>query len=328
MNQIDTSIVLATCSRACMLRGALSSLLVEAESLGKPVEIVVVDDGSTDDTVDVLTEFQRTSAVPFIVLSGSKQGVAAARNLAAANAHGTWLASFDDDQVAQPGWLRALRATADTSGAEFIGGSLELSLPSGRNVAEFGPRARTILGENLSPAAPPAYRPASNNVLIRCDVFTTLGGYDRTFTEGAEDVELFDRAVAAGYHLVFEPRASAVHVTPETRLQEGNMRWTSVRIGASDARRYSRRSKASLLKLAIARAVVTLVRDIPRLATSVIADDRKLRLDVLCSLWYTQGLIRAAPSFLFRQEQKSAFLRSMDFRARNGERRDFTAPIK
>ncbi len=329
LRDIDTSVVLATCSRARMLRGALSSLLAEAASWDKPVEIVVVDDGSTDDTADVLADFQQTSAVPFVVVNGHRKGIAAARNLAARNARGVWLASFDDDQIAFPGWLAALRDMAESSGAAFVGGSLALDLPPNRSLDEFGPRARLVLGENLSPPAAPAYRPASNNVLMRRDVFDSLGGYDRTYTEGAEDVDLFDRAVDAHHALVFQPEAKALHVTPHSRLERSNMRWTSIRIGAGDARRLSRKGKTKLLRIAIARAAVASLRDIPQLAWYAIAGNRKGKLDALCSLWYTQGLLRGIPAFIRRGRRgTSRFLRSLDFRSRNGERTDFTVREK
>ena len=307
-----------------MLRRALSSLLAEAESWDKPVELVVVDDGSTDNTADVLAEFKRTSAVPFSVVAGTRQGVAAARNLAAGHARGRWLASFDDDQIALPGWLAALRNAADKNGADCVGGSLALDLPANRTLCEFGPRARKVLGESIYITTPTHYRPASNNMLIRRDIFTSLGGYDRSFTEGAEDSDLFDRVAAAGHSLLFEPNAKGLHVTPEARVQRSNMRWTSIRIGAGDARRLARHGTARVLRSAIARAVITVLRDIPQMAWSAITGNARLRLDVLCSLWYSQGLFRGLPAFLSRKQNESKFLHSLEFRTRNGERRDST----
>ena len=98
---IDTSIVLATCSRAKMLRDALESLLVQSWADDHAVEIVVVDDGSTDDTPELLREIQQRSPVPLIVVQGESAVALRRRGTSAGRqARGEWIASFDDDQIA------------------------------------------------------------------------------------------------------------------------------------------------------------------------------------------------------------------------------------
>ena len=353
---IDISIVVATCSRAELLCGALQSVLQQCpqeppaqqscQERTRPerirpeqaflVELIVVDDGSIDHTQAVLAQLQRDSAVPITILSGSRKGVAAARNLAAANARGTWLASFDDDQIALPGWLEALSSAAEQTGAACVGGALLLQLPSGHTPAEFGPRVRAILGEHAPGGAlpdraapyPPGIRPATNNVLIRRALFEQLGGYDTSFTEGAEDADFFDRVASAGHTLYFQPAAQALHLIPPARLEPRSLRWTSLRIGAGDARLEQRRQPFfGPLRRAALRLAVALFRDLPQLAWATLRRNHRARLDVLCSLWYTQGLLRAIPALLLSRSD-SPFLRSLNFRARNGERPELSAPDK
>lgn len=291
---------------------------------------MVVDDGSSDETPELLAELRRTASIPVTVVPGTRCGVAAARNLAAEHARGTWLASFDDDQLALPGWLAALRELAGQTGSPCIGGALELSLPSGQRIEDLGPRVRRVLGEHLDGdiARPNGLLPASNNVLVRRDVFLHLGGYDVRFTEGAEDSELFDRIAAAGHTIWFQPAARALHITPQSRLQSNNLRWTSLRIGASEARRFAHQGAGKLLKLIAIRLAASLLRDVPQLLWALVSRNKRLLLDVHCSLWYSQGLLRAAPTFLGIQRGESSFLRSLDFRTRNGERGDATLRAK
>jgi GT2 family glycosyltransferase len=313
----EISLVLTTCSRAPMLAMALESLLPQFAGFPLPTEFILVDDGSTDSTPELLAALARAAPIPVTVLNGPCAGVAAARNLAAAHASGTFLASFDDDQIAQPGWLAALHRTALETGAAAVGGALHLSLPPDVALDSLGPRTRGILGEHLPLRAagpyPAVVRPATNNVLIRRDVFQSLGGYDIRFTEGAEDADLFDRLASVGQTTVFEPAAQALHLTPSTRLEPRNLRWTSLRIGAGDARLQQRRQPfLGPMRLAVLRLVVAIVRDLPAFAL------KHRRLDAQCSLWYTQGLLRALPAIL--RDRPSAFLRSLNFRTRNGER--------
>ena len=325
---IDTSIVLATCSRAAFLRDALHSLIAQADAT-HPVEIIVVDDNSTDETPQVLAELQRTSAIPFTILQGASAGVAAARNLGSDAARGTWIASFDDDQLALPNWLNELRSFADQSGAACIGGALELDLPAGYLQSDYGPRARSILGEHILGPAPVRYQgkllPATNNVLIRREVFQSLKGYDVNFTEGGEDKDFFERVSTAGHQQWFQPASRALHRMTPQRLDRKNLRWTSIRVGASDVRVHQRkRAFIAPLKLAAIRAAVTLLRDIPQLISAGLRSNKRDELDTLCSLWYTQGLFRALLPILTARTDQSAFMRSIDFRTRNGERKGQT----
>ncbi len=320
---IDISVVVATCSRAELLKGALQSLLTQEMRTPAAVELVVVDDGSKDQTAEVLAQVKREARIPVRVVQGEGKGVAAARNLGVSHARGSWLASFDDDQIALPGWLEALYGTAQETGAVCVGGALHLQLPPGYTLESLGPRTRSILGEHLpgpAGAYPAKVRPATNNVLMRRDVFNAMGGYDTRFTEGAEDADFFDRVMAAGYRLCFEPQAQALHLIPARRLERGSLRWTSLRIGAGDARLEQRkRPGLGPVRLAALRIAVSLARDLPRLALSAARRNQRAELDVKCSLWYTEGLLRALPGILSK-EQDSEFLRSLNFRARNGER--------
>jgi GT2 family glycosyltransferase len=325
MNPIDTSIVLATCTRASMLRGALASLIAQACDDAHPLEIIVVDDGSTDETPTLLAELQRSSPIPITILQGSSQGVAAARNLGSRAARGAWIASFDDDQLALPNWLRELRALADTTEAACVGGSLTLDYPAGFSSADFGPRARAVLGEHVHGDAPFRYtgkpHPSTNNVLIRREVFDALHGYDTTFTEGGEDKDFFERVAAAGYEQWYQPASKALHLMTPRRLDRANLRWTSIRLGASDVRVHQRKLPyLAPIKLAAVRVAVTLLRDLPQLAVAKLRHDRRAQLDVECSLWYTQGLLRALIPILTARTDQSRFMRSIDFRTRNGER--------
>ncbi len=332
----DTTIVLATCNRAALLHGALASLLAQDWISRHPVEFVFVDDGSGDETPRLLREFQvRAQAehrVAVRVLEGQRAGIAAARNLGFRAARGRWIASFDDDQCAAPGWLSALRHRAEFSRAVCVGGALTLLLPDGVEPGSLGPRTRAVLGEHGLEAQPRPYRggndlPATNNALLRQDVFAATGPFDTRFTEGGEDKDLFRRVQAAGYAVWLEPAAQAGHVTPPGRLAPANIRWTCLRLGASDARgRLAYGRLPGAFRLALVRLAVALLRDTPALLWAGFRQDGSARTEARCSLWYTQGVLRSLPE-LFRQEPGGgAFLRSLDFRQRNGERTEATRP--
>jgi hypothetical protein len=151
-------------------------------------------------------------------------------------------------------------------------------------------------------------------------MFRALGGYDTSFAEGGEDKDFFERAEAAGHELWFQPQARALHITPALRLERGNLRWTSQRLGASDVRLAQRKSGfVGPLRLALMRLGTLLLRDAWAL---VFAPGARRRTDVWCSVWYTQGVLRSLGPMLLPGLVRSEFLEKMDFRARNGERQE------
>jgi glycosyltransferase involved in cell wall biosynthesis len=94
---VDVTVVIPTRNRARLLAEALRSALSQVDVA---LEVQIVDDASTDETAALLDTFpdQRVKTIRLV----SARGVAAARNLAAAEATGEWLAFLDDDDLWAP----------------------------------------------------------------------------------------------------------------------------------------------------------------------------------------------------------------------------------
>ena len=110
----DVSVIIPTFNRARMLEECVASLLQQTRP---PFEILIVDDGSTDDTAEV------AQRMPALVryLSKRNAGKPAALNFAIPHARGSWLWFFDDDDVALPRSIEArLHAAEQTPGAQII----------------------------------------------------------------------------------------------------------------------------------------------------------------------------------------------------------------
>ncbi len=135
MSEPCVSIVLPTYNRAAFIPGACASI---AAQTFKDWELIVVDDGSTDDTRRVVEECAAASARPIRYVSRPNGGPAAARNTGIARASGRYVAFFDSDDL----WVEhhlaecveALNANQEVSWV--FGAGRRVEIPSGKVVVE------------------------------------------------------------------------------------------------------------------------------------------------------------------------------------------------
>jgi len=169
-------------------------------------ELLIVDDGSTDDTLDVARRFAAADA-RIIVSSTQNGGPASARNAALRMARGEFVALLDSDDVLAPQYLAVQKATLDAHPDAAI--VTANAFNRGGGPAYDGKR----LWPQSTGLAPLTLRDLiehENAVCIlsmfRRSVYERIGGFDAVFT-GNEDYEFWLRAALAGFGFVrnFEP---------------------------------------------------------------------------------------------------------------------------
>jgi succinoglycan biosynthesis protein ExoO len=133
------SVVVPARNAGATIDSALASVLDGQEV---PLEVIVVDDASTDDTAERVREAGRGDT-RVRLLTGAGEGAGAARNRAIAAASGTWIAPLDADDRFRPGRLARLTALGESENADLVGDDLNLVGP-GRGV---GPANGTAFGQ-------------------------------------------------------------------------------------------------------------------------------------------------------------------------------------
>jgi glycosyltransferase involved in cell wall biosynthesis len=118
------SVVLCTCNRRHLFPAALEALLAQ-DAEGAEYEVVVVDNGSTDGTRELLDAWRADADGPVRVLEEARPGVSFARNAGIAAARAPLVAFTDDDVRVSPDWIATLvRGFRDHPDAAFIGGEV------------------------------------------------------------------------------------------------------------------------------------------------------------------------------------------------------------
>jgi succinoglycan biosynthesis protein ExoM len=299
-----------------MLRNALRSITVQETGGDFSYEIVVIDNGSTAPTRAVVTEIAATSLVPIRYVREDAKGLAQARNRGVREAWGNWLAFFDDDQLAEPNWLKELRSTASVTEATVVGGDLRLDLPTGGSFV-LGPTCRTLLGEHAFGGTARICQgkriPSGGNILIARQVFDAIGLFDTSMVMAGEDSDFVKRARASGYVVSISPNAIVHHVIPPYRLASSYLRWTSMRWGHCFAYiDYKNFGRATLFACFAARAGQAVLVNLPLLIFSALTRNASQVLDRECLLWRAVGYACGAASLslpgLFKQVPLSSRL--------------------
>ncbi|NHA67501.1 glycosyltransferase family 2 protein, partial [Phycicoccus flavus] len=165
-------------------------------------EVVVADNGSTDD-LRALVE-QWTGRLPGlrIVDASRARGVSVARNEGVRAARSDRILICDADDVVGPGWVAALLAALETEA--FVGGSFETGTLSGPAAAWTAiPRRSDGLLVSWSGLA----YPIGCNTAFRREVFEAAGAYPEDYPPGAEEIDFAWRARQAGYVAAYVPDA-------------------------------------------------------------------------------------------------------------------------
>lgn len=199
-------------------------------------EVILVDNASTDGTRELLAQLEGDVTV---ITNQQNLGFAKACNQGAAASKGKYLLFLNNDTEAHPGWLEPLVQVLDQEPDVAAVGS-KLLFPDGtlqhagvEIVEEQG------LGIPLCPNhrfyrkagdLPEANQRADVQVvtaaamLVRSDCFRTVGGFDESYWNGYEDVDLCFKIGERGWRIVYEPRSCLAHFEsasgPERRVKE------------------------------------------------------------------------------------------------------------
>ncbi len=203
------TVVVAARNERAHIDACLRALAAQAD-VDVEWDVVVVDNGSTDDTA------ARAAAHGVRVVREPRAGVARARNAGVRAATGEIVAFVDADCVPEPGWLRALVTGADDPTVGCFVGEI-VPLASASPVARYVHERRVISQLHLLTRLPPGA--ATGSIAYRRSVFAAIGGFDESLP-GGEDSDLFWRMVRTDrFRVRYAPRAVVAHAHP-TRVGE------------------------------------------------------------------------------------------------------------
>jgi GT2 family glycosyltransferase len=212
--QPEISVLIVNYNGGDYIRRCLASLVHQTYT---NFEVIVVDNNSTDGSIDRLGELPARTR---IIRETRNLGFAAGNNRAAREASGRWLALLNPDAEAFPDWLEQLLAAVNARPSHRVVASLQISMAdeatldgAGDCYLAFGYAWRGGFGKSvaLTPAAGECFAPCGAAAFYPRDVFDALGGFDEAFFCYHEDVDLGFRLRLAGERCQFSPLARVRH---------------------------------------------------------------------------------------------------------------------
>ena len=206
---MKATIQLCTYNRARLLGRVLDACFEQTVSPAE-YEVVLVNDGSTDDTPSVIAAAQARATCPFTVVSRPNGGLAKARNSGLGRSTGERVILIDDDVLPLPNFVQEhLRSHARHPRAIVRGGAI--------NVENFDDLPLPVWSlRNYS-----GNYFWTTNVSVPLETLRAVGGFNEDFAEyGWEDIDVGLRLRFAGVKAVFNPRALVYHFKPRPRAAD------------------------------------------------------------------------------------------------------------
>ncbi len=202
MNPIEISVIIPAYNASATIGRALEALA--SQDYPKPYEVIVVDDGSTDNTSQVVHGFSNVHYV-----SQDNAGPAAARNHGARLAKGEFLAFTDSDCVPHHDWLSRLMAGFTGDEVTVVAGSYGIANPE--NLLAQGVHREIIFRHHvLMPDFPKAF--GSYNFCARKNAFQQVGGFNEEYRQASgEDNDLSYKFIGADCRIYFQRDALVDH---------------------------------------------------------------------------------------------------------------------
>lgn len=301
------SLVVPTFNRANLLEKALRS--IAATSVPDPVrvEVIVVDNNSTDNTVEVVKTLRDDFPYPLRYVQEANQGSSYARNRGLNEARGYYVVFMDDDQIMEKHYLENIPRAFEATGAVCVGGPVSYynagDLP--RWLREL---SRTIgqisLGDQVKILGPDTHKGlgGGNMALIR-DELIAAGGFNVRLgrfgsdLRACEDFELQERLRRLGKTIAYSPHLVQYHYLRPERFKKNYWRQYYYDYGRSAYVRRSiesGRTRRTLFRIPLWLWRQLIIDDVPAYLASFFAFDSFKHFRRELEIWTRLGQIHEA----------------------------------
>lgn len=239
------SAIICTYNREKYLPMAIDALLHQKRVVSGDLEIVIINNNSTDKTEEISLSYKENSfKIPVIYSTESKQGLSHARNKGIEVATGELLAFLDDDAFADENYVKDVLDYFELNPKiQAVGGRILLHFVENKP-AWYTHYLGSLLGY-FNPWNEPRFfnkkqYPRGSNMVYRKELFVKYGVFNPELGRigagmlGSEEKEMFQRIYSGDEKIYYLPQAVIYHMVPEERTKTPFLRRQSVGVGKSE----------------------------------------------------------------------------------------------
>ncbi|MBZ9577955.1 glycosyltransferase family 2 protein [Patescibacteria group bacterium] len=201
-----------------------------------PDEVIVIDDASTDRTVDIVSRYPVR-----LIRHTNNAGLASSRNTAIKNTNAEFIAALDADCIPKPDWLESLMKRFDSPKIAGVGGRLLEAHSS--SVFDLWRRVHMKQYWIDEQTAPPFL--FGSNAVFRRQALVKAGLYNEHLRNNYEDVDICKQLKQEEYTLIYEPKAIAHHLKRDNICSVLNTFWSWNAAYYRDRKYYSNQNNFS-----------------------------------------------------------------------------------
>lgn len=254
----NVSAVICSYNRARFIIDAIESIFSQ-EYDKNLYEVIVVDNNSTDNTVQLLADYkEKHPQYNFSYYVEHNQGVAYTRTRCAKEAKGEIIAYLDDDSTAQPGWLSSIVAFFDAHPATWsVGGKITprflTGIPDWYSKYFFGLVGNFDQGPNIKKMTGARY-PCGANMAFRKKVFDEIGYFNTDLGRRGssllanEEKDIYLRILAHHHDVHYLPHVAVLHSVEANKFDKAYVRRHSMGIGGGERLRLKGQPFALFMK--------------------------------------------------------------------------------
>jgi glycosyltransferase involved in cell wall biosynthesis len=183
----NVSVVIPSFNAAQFISLALNSVICQKYC---PLQVVVVDDGSVDDTVNIVRNYLADNVV---LVRQQNKGPAVARNVGLQQAKGRWCIFLDADDEIESDFIEAQVSAGEKADASLVFGNTVMFWPDGRKISRAATKQNLSHDEALADVLGSGWYPP-HAILWRSDFMRSIGGWNESLRRN-EDGELIARAL-------------------------------------------------------------------------------------------------------------------------------------
>lgn len=207
------AVLVCTRNRGSRLTETLASISRSARNAAVPIEVIIVDNSSTDNTPAVISKWTAEQDFTVRKVIEPQPGLARSRNTGLKYVRAPLICMTDDDCVLHANYFeKVLGAFAKEDGAAIIGGRIELGDENDLPITI----KTSMEAETLDPNRFPGGFIMGANLVLSAEALARIGGFDIRYGAGAEfiaaeDTDFFVRAVNLGIPIRYDPSFAVDH---------------------------------------------------------------------------------------------------------------------